>query len=82
MNKRKTRTVKMLKSINRHHHHPVVGAPTGVKPRGLARSVAKANMLRAGVQRINRHFDRRQWLRWFSPAKPNKRRAAGKAAQA
>ena len=56
-NQRKTRTAAELKQFrfrklaNRHQ-----GEKTGIHPRSLARSVAKAQMQRAKWTHINRHF--------------------------
>jgi len=67
-NKRKTRTASIIKRIKaklRITGGKSAGQPTGFYPRKLARSVAKANMRRAGVQHINRNFalNWRNWVR-------------------
>jgi|GEM_PF-3337217 len=62
LNKRKTRPAGILKRIKaKFREEP--GTPTGFYPRKLARSVAKANMARAGVQHINRNFSL-NWRNW------------------
>lgn len=65
-NKRKTKTQSILKRI-RKKLRAAGGSgpnkPTGFYPRHLARSVAKANMRRAGVQHINRNFSL-NWKNW------------------
>ncbi|MBR5948621.1 MAG: hypothetical protein IKZ82_08275 [Clostridia bacterium] len=43
-------------------------------PRRLARSVARANMQAAGIERVNRRFDR--WREWVLPSKANRWRTA------
>lgn len=45
-----------MKKNNRKNKKAQQGEPTGFYPRHLARSVAKANMRRVGVQHINRNF--------------------------
>ena len=78
MNIRKTKTVSVLKRIRAKRLKEAgkaPGTPTGVWPRSVARSVAKANMRRAGVQKINRKLRGRNWLRWISPKKPAKKRS-------
>ena len=65
--KRKTRTARMRKLCRAKRERingTTPGAPSGVKPRALARSVAKANMRRKGVEKINRKLSHRGWLRW------------------
>lgn len=44
-------------------------------PRNLARSVAKANMQAAGIERVNRRFGGR-WREWVFPSKSRRKRAA------
>ena len=63
-NKRKTRTASVIKRI-KAKLRALGGKPTGFYPRKLARSVAKANMRRAGVQHVNRNFalNWRNWVR-------------------
>lgn len=41
------------------------GQPTGFYPRHLARSIAKANMRKDGVQHINRNFAL-NWKNWVT----------------
>lgn len=41
------------------------GQPTSFYPRHLARSIAKANMRKAGVQHINRNFAL-NWKNWVT----------------
>lgn len=47
-------------------------------PRNLARSVAKANMQAAGVERVNRCFgwSEGRWREWVFPSRSNRKRAA------
>lgn len=53
-NTRKTKTNLIQKLI--HKRNSTVGTRTGYYPRHIARSIAKENMKKAGVQRINHHF--------------------------
>lgn len=65
-NKRKTRTNSLLKRIKaalRKERGKAPGKATGYYPRHLARSIAKANMKRAGIQHINRNFAL-NWKNW------------------
>lgn len=65
-NERKTRTASIIKRIKaklRALGGKTAGKPTGLYPRKLARSVAKANMKRSGVQHVNRNFAL-NWRNW------------------
>lgn len=44
-------------------------------PRSLARSVARANMQAAGIEHVNRRFDR--WREWVFQSKSKKLRPTG-----
>ncbi len=52
-------------------------------PRNLARSVAKANMQAAGIERVNRQFDggwgEGGWREWVFPSRSKRKRAAATA---
>lgn len=66
--KRKTRTQSIIQRIKkrlRAERGNAPGKPTSFYPRHLARSVAKANMRRAGVQHINRNFAD-NWKKWVT----------------
>lgn len=69
-NKRKTRTQAELKAIRKKRlaEQGVPGKPTGIFPRSLARSVAKATMRRSGWQHINRNFSM-NWKHVFRTVK-------------
>ena len=56
--KRKTRTAGMKKRLSRKtwRYRRQQGYPTGIFPRGLARSVAKSTMQRSGWHHINDSF--------------------------
>lgn len=54
-----------MKKNNRKSKTAPQGKPTGFFPRSLARSIAKANMRRAGVQHINRNFAD-NWKNWVT----------------
>lgn len=55
-------------------------------PRNLARSVAKANMQAAGIERVNRQFGGRwgegRWREWVFPSRSKRKRAAATGKQA
>lgn len=53
---KKTRKNFIRKMLRRRNARQTAGEPTGFYPRRLARSIAKANMKRAGIQKVNRHF--------------------------
>ena len=65
-NKRKTRTQAELKAFRKKRKPQ--GEPTGVFPRSLARSVAKAVMRNSGWTHINRNFSL-NWKRVFKKTK-------------
>lgn len=62
---KKTRKNFIRRMIRRRKARENAGQPTGFYPRHLARSVAKANMKRAGVQHINRNFAL-NWKNWVT----------------
>lgn len=67
-NKRKTRPQSIIQRIKkrlRKERGNAPGKPIGFYSRHLARSVAKANMRRAGVQHINRNFAG-NWKKWVT----------------
>lgn len=53
---KKTRENFIKKALRRRKAKQTTGEPTGFYPRHLARSVAKARMKKAGIQKVNRHF--------------------------
>lgn len=62
---KKTRENFIKKMMRRRKAKAAAGTPTGFYPRHLARSIAKANMRRAGVQHINRNFAM-NWRNWVT----------------
>lgn len=60
---KKTRENFIKRAIRRRKATEIAGEPIGFYPRHLARSVAKANMRRAGIQHINRNFAY-NWKKW------------------
>lgn len=51
--------------LRRRKAQETAGKPTGFYPRRLARSIAKANMRKAGVQHVNRNFAL-NWKNWVT----------------
>lgn len=62
---KKTRENLIRKMLRRRKAQETAGKPTGFYPRHLARSIAKANMRKAGVQHVNRNFAL-NWKNWVT----------------
>lgn len=62
---KKTRENFIKRAIRRRKAIEIAGEPTSFYPRHLDRSVAKANMRRAGIQHINRNFAD-NWKKWVT----------------
>lgn len=61
---KKTKKNFIRKLLRRRKAQETAGKPNGFYPRHLARSIAKANMAKDGIQHINRNFAL-NWKNWL-----------------